>query len=174
MDFDIPTSDLTIAPDRNRMLMSEALRGRVPALEADEHEPDTDDTPTDQAAFDEATAMLGAGTLVVERTNEKGEACHLIGSLILIRHERDTRVGETTSAFGIRLPLDEAWTALEDSAGVSNRRYGGVQAHRGEHDPVLHLMSGPLVLVGVDVTDVTLVGTCTLTLRLRVVNESNT
>lgn len=161
MEFKTPTSDLTIIPDRDRLLMSDALKGRVPELE------DALDTSLDD---EHAVAGIDAAvrevvTLVVERYGDNDAPEHLIGPLVAIECDPTGR-----ARLSLRVPLEEALTAVHDAMDTSEGRlYAGAQVHRDEEADVIRV--GPSADVrrrpaGVAISEITLAGTCTLTVTL--------
>ena len=169
MEFSTPRTGLTIEADRTKLLMSEALRGRVPGLEdlALNDSEITGDSAVvhDQLKISDVDDAFAPVTLVIERSGKGSSPEHLIGTLVSAI--KDVENKELTIA--VRLPLEEAWIALSDAASDNSleSRYDAVQAHRGENDPVIRIETGPLNLASVQIADVTSANTCTLTLRFR-------
>lgn len=161
MEFAIPTNDLTIAPDRGKILMSDALKGRVPVLE-DTFDPRVDGEHADPGID---AAVREVVTLVVERhCRDDDTPEHLIGPLVAIECDPTGCV-----RLSLRVSLEEALTAVHDASNAYGHLYAGAQVHRDEEDEVIRV--GPPAEVRkrpgtVGITDITLAGTCTLTVTL--------
>lgn len=142
--------------------MSAALKGRVPALE-DTFNPGVDGDHVDPGID---AAVRDVVTLVVERHGRDDDApAHLIGPLVAIDCDSTGRV-----RLSLRVSLEEALTVVDDASDESyGHLYAGAQVHRDEGDDVIRI--GPSTEVrkrpsAVGITDITLAGTCTLTVTL--------
>lgn len=146
--------------------MSEALRGRIPELE-DAHDPMLVEEPADPGID---AAVRDVVTLVVERYTEtpfgdEDAPSHLIGPLVAIECDPSGH-----ARLSLRVPLEDAITAVQDVMDTSGGRlYAGAQVHRDEDADVIRV--GPAATTrkrpsNVSISEITLAGTCTLTITL--------
>ncbi len=150
-DSETAGSDLTIAPNRDVLLMSRELRGRIAelsdepsdqledALQGSALEPDSDESPM----------------VVVQRTTVQGKEDAVIGTLLsLTRGRRHMQVR-------LRTTCDQALGVLDDMAGRSGRVYGAAEVRASNDLNVEIAASMPL---HVEVRSLTPAGVCTLVL----------
>src|SRR4051812_2669506 len=113
-------AELTIAPDRDRLLMSKELLGRVPALE---------DAPIPTGPEDEAVSALVEQTvmLVLERYTDDPHSmdrmavpCHIVGSL------RSIETVPNVVTVSMRVDLADALLVLDDVVKSAVQNYAGV------------------------------------------------
>lgn len=144
------SSGLTIAPNRDVLLMSRELRGRVAELDsADALEEDTDCVKPAEQLMDESPMV------VVQRSSALEKEDAIIGSL-----QRVTR-GRRHVQLMLRTTCDQALSVFDDMSGRSGRVYGSTEVSTSSDVSVRVAAGAPL---HAEVRSLTPAGVCTLVL----------